>query len=81
MKKKNEIHIYESPDKSETLYLDTTKKVEISNKWILCRAATPNDMKRVNSDEKAELKTMGYVIKNSNKLRTTEKPSNKKLNP
>jgi hypothetical protein len=38
-------------------------------------------MKRVNSDEKAELKTMGYVIKNSNKLRTTEKPSNKKLNP
>jgi ribosomal silencing factor RsfS len=67
--KPSDIVIYESLDKSEVLYLDITKKVEISDEWKFCRVASEEDMKRLNDKEKAQLKENGTVVKSGIKVR------------
>lgn len=80
--KNNEIYIYESPDKSEELYIDTSsKEVEISPEWKFCRVASKDDMTQLNNKDNIQLKKEGYVVKSGVKLRTWEKTNSNRLTP
>jgi len=73
--------IYESPGKSEVIYVDISNKEDkISPEWIFCRVASEDDTKRLNKKDRVQLKEKGCVVKRAIKMSTSENPSNRKLN-
>lgn len=71
--KTSNIKIYESPDKSEVLYLDHSKTEFNLGGWVFKRDATTKDMARLSEKQKVQLQKNGFVIIKSIRVKITEK--------